>query len=353
MRKFDRVALTALYALVACISPEDSLTSSGVIVADSEAELSDSIFEVIGQLTLEENDDAINVSPIVSLQNTGSFLIADVRDNTVRSYDRSGQLQWQFGSTGEGPKEFQYLAGAKQRVDGNIVAVDSRKIMVFDSLQRVQETHALPLSVVYGLYPISDNLTVIAGREIGTVNPLRPNLLHFFDHDSNGITSSFFPVPGDSLISVSARAFGWMDVIVQDDMVAAVFALVDTVFIFSDEGKVHRRLPIPIENYRRVTSSVGTSSSPDEIDEWYAGLDIIVDVHWLHDGSWLVQYQQQDGTSVQWNLIGMDSGGSLIFDVRNLPQLLAVSGDSLFFAASSVGTYDVWTIARLAISYGG
>lgn len=117
-----------LLSLAACASPDATEQD-----ANAPA-LPDSVFEQVRTITLEENDEVVNVSPDVSVQEDGSFLIADGREARIRIYDPEGRLETQFGRRGEGPGELGLPLEAMRRPDGSLVVVDlSRGILHFNS----------------------------------------------------------------------------------------------------------------------------------------------------------------------------------------------------------------------------
>lgn len=81
--------------------------------------------------------------------------------------------------------------------------------------------------------------------------------------------------------------------------------------------------------------------------EWLAGLHLLADVHWMDDGTFLVQYQRPRGADNEWNLLRTTVSGRRHFDIRNTPELLAVHGQRLFFVNPDSPTPDQWIVVRL------
>ncbi len=338
-------ALLAVWVAVSvqgCDAP-GSQSLAGLFLRQDVPLLPDTLFEIVGRITLEESDSVINVAPIVTVQEDGSFLIADVREEAVRQYLPDGRLLWQYRRVGDGPGEIRYLVDARLRRDGTLMIADMRGIMMFDSARALVREDDLPLAPAYRLVPLSDSRTIIAGRRLIDSTSF---LLHIWDHDTGGVSNSFFPTPGDDLIRAAARASGWVDVTHRNDTVAAVFGLTDTLYLYTANGEGLARVPFPIQGFRQVRSPV-PAGTPADFEEWYSGLHVLVSIHWLDDGSWLLQYQRPQGADARWNLLRMTSTGGRVFDVRNMPELLAVDGDRLYFVDPYSETPDRWVVATL------
>jgi len=308
--------------------------------------LPETLFHRIGTIDLEENEEVINVSPTVDVDDDGSFLIADGRESRVRIYRPRGSLVTQFGMEGEGPGEFGTPTRVWRQPDGGLMVVDmSRGFMEFDSSgHRYLRGSAIPVQMLYTADPLSVDFTLVAGLLRGSKDP-RP-LLHVWDRETESFLQSFFPTPGDSLTRLAARNFGWADFARRGDSIAAISAFTDTLFLFDPAGQELGRVPLPIRDFRRIRS-YNPRGSPVELDEWLGELHLLVDVHWLSDGSFLVQYQRPRGADNEWNLLRTTVAGDRVFDLRNTPELLAVDGDRLFFVDPQSLTPNRWAITRL------
>jgi hypothetical protein len=81
-------------------------------------------------------------------------------------------------------------------------------------------------------------------------------------------------------------------------------------------------------------------ASLEEYREWSRGFSAISQIHWLTDGSFLVQYFDTDGVNPSWRLLHVSRKGERLFEILDSPQLLAVSraDDSLYFATPEAET---------------
>lgn len=308
--------------------------------------LPDSVFERVATISLEEGDTVINVTPDVVVQDDGSFLIVDGREARVRIYDASGRLEMQFGRKGEGPGEFGLPLTAMRNADGTMTVVDfSRGLLDFDSSGTgFLGASRPPIRPVYTARRLSDSLFLVAGIVGGSSSPRR--LLHVWNSAADTISTSFFPTPGGSLAGLASRNFGWVDIALRGDTVAAVSAFSDTVYLFAPTGRPLGRIPLPIQEFRRL-QSYNPNASPAEFDEWLASLHLLVDVHWMDDRTFLVQYQRPRGEDNEWNLLRTTTSGRRHFDLRNTPKLLAVDGQRLIFVNPDSPTPNQWIVVRL------
>lgn len=303
-------------------------------------------FERIETIALEESGEVINVSPEVVVDDDGSFLIADGRERRVRIYGPRGDLVTQFGREGDGPGEFGMPTRVWRQGDSGLMVVDmSRGFMEFDSSgHRFLKGSAMPVELLYTADPLSVDYTLVAALVRGSTDP-RP-LLHVWDRETETFLHSFFPTPGDSLTRLAARNFGWADFARRGDSIAAISAFTDTLFLFDPAGQELGRVPLPIRDFRRIRS-YDPRSSIVELEEWLGDLHLLVGVHWLNDGSLLVQYQRPQGADNEWNLLRMTVAGDRIFDLHHTPELLAVDDDRLFFVDPQSLTPNRWAVTRL------
>ncbi len=235
---------------------------------------------------------------------------------------------------------------AMRNADGTMTVVDfSRGLLDFDSSGvGFLGASRPPIRPVYTARRLSDSLFLVAGIVGGSSWPRR--LLHVWNSAADTISTSFFPTPGDSLAGLASRNFGWVDVALRGDTVAAVSAFADTVYLFALTGRPLGRIPLPIQDFRRL-QSYNPNASPEEIDEWLESLHLLVDVHWLDDGTLLVQYQRPRGADNEWNLLRTTTSGMRHFDLRNTPKLLAVDGRRLIFVHPDSPTPNQWIVVRL------
>lgn len=301
---------------------------------------------------LQENADVINVTPEVSLDRDGAFLVADEREGQVRRYDREGRLLWHVGRKGSGPGEFRTLSRVLRLPSGRVLATEwSNAVAVYDSTgARLERTLRSPFSHVEDMDVVDDTTVIVSALLRGSVMGPR---LHVWNPERNTVRASFFaPLPGAPNRTAAVVA-GWTKAAVRGDTVAAVFSLSDTVYFFSLRGHPMGALPIPYSGFRRVDAGGPVpTGDPVRRARWLASFDLVSDVHWLPDGRLLLPYQSfsaERALARTWHLFAMDRRGRRIFEERDAPRLLAVDSVSgkLYFVARGAEAPNQWAAAYL------
>ena len=329
-----------LSCVIAACDPRESVSPR------ETPSLPEAAFRVVDEVTLDESPDVINVTPDITVEEDGSFLIADGREARIRKYGPSGELIYQIGRRGDGPGEFGMPLEVERRSDNdNLQVLDiSKGLIEFDPTgERHIVTTRLTIRPAYTAEALGEHRTLLAGLLMDTEDP-RP-LLHIWDGTSQTPSHSFFPTPGDSLTRLAARNFGWADFARKGDSIVAIAAFTDTLFVFGLEGQALGRVPLPIQGFPHI-DSYEPQASPPELQRWLDDLLLLVDVYWLDDGSFLVQYQRPRGADNEWNLVRTNMRGHLLLDVRNTPQLLAVADGRLYFIDPRSLTPNRWVIAE-------
>jgi len=292
------------------------------------------------EIRLEESDAVINVVPRVDWRSDGSFLIADAQETQFRRYAADGRLVVAFGGRGEGPGEFAqlgFLHGVALPADLALGIDYSGRFARFDSAGDVLGTGRLPVVSVADADLVGDSALVVVGRRTDETVPGRIHLWHL---GSERFLASFYEVPPPrtilSPISVSAGTRGLL----------VTSGLKDTVFVVSPVGANLATLPVPSDYLRRFVEPAG-QPPPD----WFQTFSVIWGALWLADGSILIQYFDfgKDNKSATFSLVRMQTNGRKLFELRDVPQLLAVDarGERLLFVAPGSITPNVLRVARL------
>lgn len=299
-----------------------------------------------GEIRLEESDEVINVFPNVTA--TGdAFLVADAREVQFRVYGKDGRLASHFGQKGEGPEEFRSPVAALRRASGNVLVVDiNGKVAEFTPAGELRSTGIVPFAMVYDADLVNDTLMVIAGRAPGSRDT---PLLHLVDPRSGAILHSFFRPAIPPKLRDEYMIAGFVDAAVRGDTVAAVFALSDTVYLFSPTGEARGKIPIPARSLRPLKEPVPRGAPREKLQEWVSTFSSVSNVHWGPDGTFLVQYFDIEGVTQHWRLVRMDRGGKALFEGIDTPQLLATGdgGATLYFVKPDSETPNVWSVAHL------
>lgn len=300
---------------------------------------------------MEENDGVINVTPRVTMDPRGGFLVADGREAQVRRYRADGRLAQVIGRRGSGPGEFRNLVGAHRLQDGRIVAVEmDGKVSIFDERgQTLLQTRSAGLSPLYESAILDGHVLLLAGRAAGASGNA---LVHVYDLETGSLRRSFFEVPRHDPALAGAYMFaGSADAVARGDTVAAVFALSDSIYLFDSGGASLGRVAIPFQQFRRLSRPMPTSgSNVDDFRTWTETFSAVSHLYWLRDGSFLVQYYDMKGVEPQWRLLHMSRDGQLRFESVDTPKLLATGGgnvDELLFVHPAAEAPNQWVSARL------
>jgi hypothetical protein len=305
-------------------------------------------------ITLEENDEVVNVGLHMALDPSRGFLVADQAENQIRRYDRNGKLLDHFGHKGEGPGEFSVLLRALPLRSGGTLAFNAfDRGAVFDSAGRVTRTFRLPLELLSEARLLDDTLVLLGGvLPQRTASPDRPRL-HLWNLAGGTVVRSFFvPRVRGRAHELAASTTGLVSMDMRGDTVAAVFAISDTVYFFDLNGRALRKVPIPFRHFRPVSESRRLMKPDDDIvaaREWAGSFSFICHLFWLHNGTLLIQYQDRVGTEPHWRLLGMTAQGAPLFEEVDTPRLIQVDAatDALYFQKPGSLTPNVWTEATL------
>lgn len=300
---------------------------------------------------MEENDRVINVTPHVAVDPRGGFLVADEREAQVRLYGADGDLRRVIGRKGNGPGEFRHLSSVRRLPDGRIAATEmSGKVSLFNAEgEALLYARQAPVAPLYDADVLDARHLVLAGRRAGTGGT---SLVHVYDVETGAVTRAFFPIPHHPAELAGGYALaGTADAVVRGDTVAGVFALSDSIYLFdARSGTELERIAIPFEHFRRLTRPMPASGATIQaFRTWGETFSAIAHLHWLRDGSFLVQYYDVRGVEPQWRLLHMDRAGRRLFEGVDTPKLLTAGGasDELVFVHPAAEAPNVWVSARL------
>ena len=304
------------------------------------------------EIRLEENEQTVNVIVRAELDPRGGYLVADEQEGFARRYDRTGRLLTQFARKGSGPGEFRNLLRVVRLTDGTLAAFDIyNRVAFFDSTgERLVREARTPVAPLHSVALLNDSIAVLGGQVQGAT--AEGNRIHFWNLRADSLLASFFvPALPSEAHKVAAASAGWISVDRRADTLAVVFALSDTVYLMTVQGRMLERIPIPAKSLRRLDPHAPMPDPSRGIAaarQWFGSFSLISDVFWLGD-TFLIQYQDRKRPEPDWRLLGMKRDGGPRFEVVDTPKLLMVDRTSgvLYFVAPESETPNVWRTARL------
>ncbi|HET7228497.1 MAG TPA: hypothetical protein VFJ16_00710 [Longimicrobium sp.] len=338
-----RRVLAALVLVCGCGRQDAKRTSHTPLLAIEQA------LAWHGSVRLEENPSVINVSPRVTPDTRGAFLVTDGQEQQLRFYTSDGHLLGTAGRRGSGPGEFQNLTRAVRLRDGSILTAD-----MGGALTRLDSEGAHVLSIartgllpIYELVVLDDSVVVIIGRKGGR---MEGPLLHEWNLATSRISRSYDLAPQGPRGFSGAYAFtGFADAAARGDTIAVLFALEDTVRLFVRGGRPIGAIPVPFRGFRPLTTPLDPAAPPDRFQAWIESFSAATDLYWLQDGSFLVQYFDQKRSDHLFSLLHMSRDGNPVWEVSHTPKLLALTAqDSLVFVRPGADAPNEWSIATLA-----
>lgn len=303
---------------------------------------------IADSITLHESPEVINVEPAVSIDPRGGYIVADMVEAQVRLYGPGGNLKGHFGRRGGGPREFSKGVTSALRLPSGEIAVFEMggKIFIYDAdgttRLRTQDTSLFP---IYDAAVLDSQHVVISGRRSG---PSETPLVHIWNLRTQKVDTSFFEVPAHPREFDQAYSYsGFADIAVRDGVIAAVFALRDTVFLFDRDGTARGQVPIPAPRFRPLRKPMPENATPVEQQAWLQSFSTFSSVFWTSDGLLLAQYFDVEGVEPRWSLVGFDTSGTPKMRYERA-ELLAVSPqDSLIFDHPSAIEPNQWAVASL------
>ncbi len=330
--------------------PEDTLIATEPEESPAPNPERNASLEWLAQIEMQENRDVLLVEPTVAIDPQGGFLIGDRREAQARRYSSEGALLWHFGRPGSGPGEFSSVTAVRRLPSDSIVVADFRgRVTILESDgQAFARSIQVPLGALEQLEVINDSLVLISARSAA----VDPEVMHIWNLRTNRPELAFFKPFSSAANKTAAATAGWTRFAVRNDTIAVIFAVTDSVYLFSINGRLLRRLAIPSKRYRPVPpgSTPDRSAGRRGVIEWLRTFDLIADIHWLSDGSLLVPYQQviaDSAMSRRWHIMQMSTSGDLLAEVREVPMVHTVDGAVLWLQTPGTLLPNMFSSARI------
>lgn len=276
-------------------------------------------------IRLQEDEQSIVVRPHVSIDPMGGFLVADAAEAQIRRYARSGSLIWRTGKRGQGPGEYQQPVSVTRLHDGKLVVLDYYgRATILGPRGQYQQSVSLPFSRVEGAVGLDDAQLLVSG--VSTEALLDKPLLHVVDLGHAQIRLSFLPLP-ETVNRVVARMMGYAVADVRGDTVVAAYAGLDSVFVYTLDGRLQRAFAIPVDNFRVVEEGPPATTDPVRRQEYFGTFETVSGIWWVGSQYIAVLYKTVVPGGFAWHWALMTNGGELVHQQRNSSRLLSAYSD--------------------------
>jgi hypothetical protein len=173
--------------------------------------------------------------------------------------------------------------------------------------------------------------------------------LHLWDINRKRLIRSFHePFRGTPYLEHTVT-LGWNEVDLKGDTIAAIYGASDTVYYFDRAGESLGQVQIPFADFRSPTPITEAARLDEAAGKaWLASFDAVSDVFWLDDRL-AIRYHTDAEDGIRWHLHMMTPDGRLVFDVRDIPQLLGSDATSnrLYFVSPGSLTPNEWSTAQI------
>ncbi len=292
-------------------------------------------FEVVGELTLEETEDAMVVIPMVYPVEGGRFLLVEPMEGKVNLYGPDGGLIRTVGRSGGGPGEFAFPMGGDLLPNGAVAVADvgSPRLTFFPAEDGGDpEVMLSPLEAAAGIWGLGGARYLLAG--VVSLSEERPSLLHIWNRESGELENSFMPIGVPDRVLPRARSAPASNAVIRGDTIWGVWALSDTLYGFDLMGELRERIPIPMP---RPIGDIGDRSrqTPN-----------VYRPYPLNVGRMAVSTVVGDVSDAEWDLVIMDRAGNALWGGIDIPRLMVVADDLFYFDDPASELPNRWLVAR-------
>lgn len=307
-------------------------------------------------IMLEENENVLTVAPRLYTFGAGDTLhLVDRREAQVRLYDNEGSLLSHFGGRGSGPTELLNPVSLSLRDGRYLVANIAGQIKSFsargDSLADLWKVGLTPL---YRHLTIDRNHLLLVGSKLEDRKPdADRQLLHSWNVFSEEIERSFFVPPDIEHVSNAAAAsIGWAGADLKGDTIAAIYALSDTIYLFTTTGERIEKIdvsPSAFEYPSDDAPSPRRGAGAAALEKWTHTFTRLNQVFWVRENSFLVTYISQGESGTTINMVWLTRDGTKISEVMDVPRYIHVSRDGRMYGFPSTAAPNRLLVGQLKI----
>ena len=306
------------------------------------------VFEVVRRLTLDENEQAMTVLPMVTTGEPGEFLIAEPREGQVNVYGVDGRLRRILGRRGEGPGEFTLPIMARRTLDGGAVVADTRlaRLTFFPPDGKGEpNTVKSPIPLLLDAQDLGGGRYLLSGQSMSD-DP--PRLLHIWNRGTGEVERRFLPMGVPEESRPYATSYTAVDAVLEGDTIWAVWALSDTLYKFDRRGEHREKFPLSLPRPMGALpgAEAGAITDPGAIQEAADALTQVNGVFIMGSGRLAVQSMQTRGSDAVWDLVITDRRGTSIWSATDIPRLFAIEQDLFYFDDPASILPNHWVVAR-------
>lgn len=329
-------------------SPADDPSRASVAEPVDTAAFAEA-FEVVRELTLEENDQAMVVQPTVSSDGNGLLLLAEPLEGQVNLYGTDGSFKTVVGRKGEAPGELQLPVTAHRSANGEIMVADMMlQRITFYANGEGDEPEVIdsPIPFIVGVQDLGDGLYVLTGAN---ADRPRPRLLHIWNRESASIERSFLPVGVPEALLPTAASLTASSVTLEGDTIWALWTLSDTLYKFDRSGEQLDALPLALPRPGETGGLLGIPRDPREMQSAFDAVTQVYKAFVLGNGDKVIVAMQTRGFDSVWDLLIVDRQGYTVWRAANMPRLMTVEGDLFYFRHPDSSLPNRWLVAKRKI----
>ncbi len=303
-------------------------------------------FEVVREIVLEENDQAMVVQPTVSSGGDGLLLLAEPMEGQVNVFGTDGTFKTVLGGKGEAPGELQFPLTAHRSRSGEIVVADIMlpRITFYppDEGDRPEVVRA-PFPATIGAQDLGNGRYIVAGAD---PSQRRPRLLHIWNRESGSIERSFLPVGVPEALLSAAASFIAASATLEGDTIWAVWALSDTLYKFDRSGGFLAALPLPLPRPGDLEALTGGPRDARNMQSAFDAVTRVYKVFVLDNGDKVIVSMQRRGFDGVWDILILDRQGDPVWKAANMPRLMTVEDGLFYFQHPGSSLPNRWVVAR-------
>ena len=312
----------------------------------------DEVLEWVGELRLEERDDALPVFPFLRRTPGGGWIVADRSEQQVRLHAMDGTLRRWFGRRGAGPGEFGRLVTAVGRSDGTVVTVDAggRIALRTSDGDSVLSDHATGVTGISAADVVSDTLLVVTGApRVSDAAELSVPTTRLVDVRTGRVVwEGVRPYLTESSVTVHVTLqFG--SVRTRGDTIAVTLPLVDTLYVFTPSTRAApRRLPIASRGLAATRALGYPAREMASMREWLEQATVVAGVVPGGNAGWYIVLMRPGMQGTRGcGLVLLSRAGETLWEIEDSPCLVETdAAGRLYFAEPGTLEPGLFRVAR-------